>query len=84
VPEEAQQHFKISQVARERPLKNCLDCYGVSFLPMYCTENSIYVFPEKELRGLVSSFYMHASVSDLFLPRIGRHISCSQTDPGNI
>jgi hypothetical protein len=34
VPEEAQ-HFKISQVARERPLKNCLDCYGVSLLPMY-------------------------------------------------
>jgi hypothetical protein len=32
VPEEAQ-HFEISQVARERPLKNCLDCYGVSLLP---------------------------------------------------
>jgi hypothetical protein len=31
VPEEAQ-HFKMSQVARERPLKNCLDCYGVSGL----------------------------------------------------
>ncbi len=52
-------------------------------------ENSIYVFPEKELRGLSPNFHIHVSVSDLHIPRIGPHIVLQlqqngQTDPGNI
>jgi hypothetical protein len=50
---------------------------------MYCTENPIYVFPDKELPGLSPS----VSVSDLYLLRIGPHIWLQQnrqTDPGNI
>jgi hypothetical protein len=31
----------------------------------------IYVFPELKLRGLVPSFYIHVSVSDLYFPTIG-------------
>ncbi len=31
----------------------------------HCTENPIYVFPEKELRGLNPDFHIHLSVSDL-------------------
>jgi hypothetical protein len=34
-------------------------------LPPQCSENSIYVFPKKELRGLSPNSYIHVSVSDL-------------------
>jgi hypothetical protein len=40
----------------------------------HCSENPIYVFPEKELRGLSPKSYIHVSVSDLYIPRIGPHI----------
>ncbi len=45
-----------------------------------CTENSKYIFPEMKLRGLVPNFYVHVSVSDIYIPMIGT----PQTDPGNI
>ncbi len=32
---------------------------------MHCNENPIYVFPEKEFRGLSPNFHIHVSVSDL-------------------
>jgi hypothetical protein len=35
------------------------------------TENSKQIFPEKELRGLSPNFYIHVSVSDLYIPTIG-------------
>ncbi len=44
-----------------------------------CTENWIYVFPEKELCGLSPSSYIHVSVSDLNIPRISPHC-CSKID----
>ncbi len=56
-------------------------------LRVHCTENPIDVFPEKELRGLSPNSYIHVSVSDLNIPRIGPHIwrqQNRQTDPGNI
>ncbi len=31
---------------------------------------SIYVFPEKERRGLRPNFHIHVSVSDLYIPTI--------------
>ncbi len=37
---------------------------------LHCQEISIYVFPEKELRGLSPNFHIHVSVSDLFYPTI--------------
>jgi hypothetical protein len=52
-----------------------------------CTENPIYVFPETELRILSPNSYIHVSVSDLYIPRIGPHILLQQnrqTGPGNI
>ncbi len=53
----------------------------------HCNENPIYVFPEKELRGLSPNFQILVSVSDLCIPRIGPHIFLQQnrqTDPRNI
>ncbi len=32
----------------------------------HCKEISIYVFPDKELRGLRPNFHIHVSVSDLY------------------
>jgi hypothetical protein len=50
----------------------------------HCTENLIYLFSEKEFRGLSSDSYIH--VSDLYFPRIGPHIWLQQNrqaDPRN-
>ncbi len=42
------------------------------FTPIsHCTENTIFVFPEMKLRGLVPNDYIHVSSSDLYIPRIG-------------
>jgi hypothetical protein len=38
---------------------------------VHCTENPIYVFPEMKLRSLVPNYYIHVSVRDLYIPRIG-------------
>jgi hypothetical protein len=34
-------------------------------------KNSKQIFPEKELCGLSPNFYIHVSVSDLYIPTIG-------------
>ncbi len=47
----------------------------------------MYVFPEMKLRGLVPNSYIHVSVSDLYIPRIGLPIWLQQnrqTNPGNV
>ncbi len=54
---------------------------------VHCNEISIYVFPEKELRG--PNFYIHVSVSDLYIHTNGPSISLlqkkkMQTNHGNI
>ncbi len=54
---------------------------------VHCQEIPIYVFLFWELRGLSPNFHIHVSVSDLFILRIGPHISLQQnrqTHPGNI
>ncbi len=51
------------------------------------TKNPLYVFPEKEFRGLSPNVHIHVSVIDLYIPRIGPHIFLQQnrqTDRGNI
>ncbi len=56
---------------------NCTFC-------THCNENPIYVFPEMKLRGHVPNSYIHVSVSDLYIPRIGLPIWLQQnrqTDP---
>jgi hypothetical protein len=43
----------------------------------HCREISIYVFPENKLPGLSLNFYIHVSVSDLYIPTV--HLfSCSR------
>jgi hypothetical protein len=54
---------------------------------MHWNENPIYVFTEKELRGLSPNFHINVSVSDLYIPRIVPHIFLEenrQTHRGNI
>ncbi len=54
---------------------------------MHFKEISIYVFPEKELRGLSPNFHIHVPVSDLYVPGIGPPIFLQQnrqTDRGKI
>ncbi len=51
-------------------------------LQRHNTENSKQIYLEKELRCLSPNFYMHVSVSDLYI-----HILLQEnmwTDPGNI
>jgi hypothetical protein len=38
---------------------------------MHCKEIWIYIFPEKELRGLSPNFHIHVYVSDLYIPTFG-------------
>jgi hypothetical protein len=60
---------------------------GMFPLQVHCNENPIYVFPEKELRGLSPNFHIHVSVSDLYIPRIDLIVFLQQnrqTDRGNI
>jgi hypothetical protein len=40
----------------------------------HCKEIWIYVFPEKELRGLSPNFHIHVSVSDQYIPMYGPSI----------
>jgi hypothetical protein len=59
---------------------------------LHCTENSKQLFPEMKLRAavrsLISNFCIHVSVSDLYIPTIGRSayfaVLGSRTDQGNI
>jgi hypothetical protein len=46
---------------------------------MHCNENPIYVFPEKELRGLSPHFYIHVSVSDYIFQGMVYLFSYSRT-----
>jgi hypothetical protein len=41
----------------------------------HCNKNHIYVFPDRELRGLSPIFYIHVSVSDLYIPGPGHFFS---------
>jgi hypothetical protein len=44
----------------------------------HCNGNSVYIFLFWELRGFSPNFHIHVSVSDLYIPRIGPHISSSR------
>jgi hypothetical protein len=50
---------------------------------LHCKEMSIYVFPEKELRGLSHNFRIYVSVSDLYIPTIGPTIFLQQNRQTN-
>ncbi len=45
---------------------------------VHCNGNSVYIFIFWELRGLSPDFHIHVPVSDLYIPRIGPHISSSR------
>ncbi len=50
---------------------------GGASVHIHCNENPTYVFLFWERRGLSPNFHIHVSVSDLYSPRIGLHISSS-------
>jgi hypothetical protein len=45
---------------------------------VHCNGNSVYIFLFWELRGLSPNLHIYVSVSDLYIPRIGPHISYSR------
>jgi hypothetical protein len=45
---------------------------------LHCKGNSVYIFLFWELRVLSPNFYIHVSVGNLYIPRIGPHISSSR------
>jgi hypothetical protein len=49
-------------VVLERP--SILPVYGLGCVGVHCTENQIYVFPKKKLRGPSPNSYIHMSMSD--------------------
>ncbi len=56
-------------------------------LQRHNTKISKQIFPEKELLGLSPYFYIHVSVSDLYIPKIGLPILLQEnmwTNLGNI
>ncbi len=55
---------------------NLLQCIFVATLQRKNTEISKQIFPEKEYRGLSPNFYIHVSVSNIYLPTIGLPIFC--------
>ncbi len=44
----------------------------------HCTENPIYIFLEMKMGGFVPNSYIHVSVNDLYIPRIGLPIWLQQ------
>jgi hypothetical protein len=46
--------------------------------PMHCKKIWIYIFPEKEVRGLSPNFHIHVSVGDLYIPMFGSPIFLQQ------
>jgi hypothetical protein len=42
-----------------------------SLFYLHYTENLKHIFPVRKLHGLVPNFYIHVSVSDLYIPTIG-------------
>jgi hypothetical protein len=54
-------------------------CWKVLYSPTpHCTENLLFVFPEKELPVLSPNSYINMSVSELYIERIGLHIWLQQ------
>ncbi len=54
-------------------------CVCLSFsLGTATKKNPIYVFHFGEFRGLSPNSHIHVAVSDLYIPRIGPHVSCSR------
>jgi hypothetical protein len=71
--------------ALQRYLFTCTLCvqYMYNFLHICSStlqQKSLLCIPFLEIaRGLSPNFHIHVSVSDLYIPRIGPHISCSRT-----
>jgi hypothetical protein len=66
-----------SQLIEQPIMATSLDvflCYTI----IHCNGNSEYILLFWELRGLSPNFHIHVSVSDLYVPRIGPHISSSR------
>ncbi len=57
-------------VYRQKP------AYEIILWITHCNENPIFVFLFRELPS--PNFHIHVSVSDLYIPRISHHISCSR------
>jgi hypothetical protein len=59
-------------------LRSSVSCSRIHRSCTHCNGNSVYIFLSWELRGLSPNFHIHVSVSDLYISRIGPHISSSR------
>ncbi len=56
---------------------------GACSIQLYCKENPIYLIPEMKLHGLVPSFHIHVSVSNLYIPTLCPRIhECGNLERG--
>jgi hypothetical protein len=56
---------KVRMMHKSRTIINPLN------LLAHCTENMKHIFPKMKLRSIITNSYIHVSVSDLYIPRIG-------------
>ncbi len=70
--------LKYQVASRQARLKSSWALHPWGGFTPHCKENPIYVFLFWELRGLSPNFHIYVSVSDLYIPRIGPHISSSR------
>jgi hypothetical protein len=66
--------FSPSHLGGSSPSTSYCEAQGM----MHCKENPFCVFPEKKLLGLSPNFHSLVSVSDFYIPRIGRPIFLQQ------
>jgi hypothetical protein len=69
---------KTGIAGRIRRENRVLKTEAENLILVHCKGDSVYIFLFCELRGLSPNFYIHVSVSDLYIPRIGPHISSSR------
>jgi len=55
-------------IDRRSNLMQCFECRPSQSVCEHCTENPIYLFPAKEVRGFSHNFHIHVSVSDWARP----------------
>jgi hypothetical protein len=67
-----QQRFcEVQNIILQTFLSIYIGMYSLERILVYCKEDPIYVFPEIKLHGSVPNFYIHVSLSDLYIPKTG-------------
>jgi hypothetical protein len=63
--------YSLWHVASAKPRLDLIHNRLDEIKKVHCSTNQIYVFPEMKLRALVPKSFIHVSVSNFYIPRIG-------------